>query len=621
MQRFKVGEELNCKVELPHDFHWKVLQSLMTDLETSEAGNLIFEDKDEDIRKDVLHAIRMRCETRLRQAVSTFNPRSMIESQGTVDPSRFFARYQMSSFLKKYPEKGDGSRSKAIAKFLAVEEHCKLFNSENINSLLSLSDKHPDYFGVVDDLKFEIKKLLGEKPDLGLIYGLSKHGPGATVDSKQHGKGQCTSYYKWATLPYTVTPSALIHLRSAIFLDARWSRAILEGCRRKFAIPYTESLNPEILGEYTFKVVSGSRTVTVPKTSEIDRTIALEPTGNLFLQLGIDGYIRARLNRLWKVDLNTQTHNQLLAKEGSETGQLATLDLSSASDCVTLALCKLLLPESWYDLLTDLRSPVTTVDGQVMTLEKISSMGNGYTFALESLLFAAIVRVTMRRKRVSGKTAIYGDDIIVPTVVVPELVDLLVLSGFKINEDKSFVNGGFRESCGADWIHGLSVRPLFLTKQINSVPDLFYLHNALVALEERLDWRFCVDFTLTRAMIRRAIPEKFRKQFYGPPGDSLDTHLFSLKKGKHLGSGLYAHFKIRSKAKVYRQRQGDFFFRILMSSLRHERVLNKWELRRNPNTGNAFTITKRDRTTQVCSLGRSWISHDPSPLGTASLTL
>jgi hypothetical protein len=52
---------------------------------------------------------------------------------------------------------------------------------------------------------------------------------------------------------------------------------------------------------------------------------------------------------------------------------------------------------------------------------------------------------------------VYGDDIIVPVEYVFAVVSRLEAFGFKVNKNKSFWSGYFRESCGKDYYEGTDV--------------------------------------------------------------------------------------------------------------------------------------------------------------------
>jgi hypothetical protein len=156
-----------------------------------------------------------------------------------------------------------------------------------------------------------------------------------------------------------------------------------------------------------------------------------------------------------------------MAKTSSVTREFATLDLSNASDTVCRNLVKILLPPTWFESLDDLRSKATLIEGRWVHLEKFSSMGNGFTFELETLIFASLCCATLRKLGRAGTLGsdvfVFGDDIIVPTVIVREVIAVLRFSGFELNEEKSFFGDEpFRESCGGDYYDGFPVRPFYL---------------------------------------------------------------------------------------------------------------------------------------------------------------
>jgi len=213
----------------------------------------------------------------------------------------------------------------------------------------------------------------------------------------------------------------------------------------------------------------------VPKNAKTFRAIVTEPVLNGLVQLGIGGYITERLHA-FGVDLKDQTKNQRLAREGSLTGALATLDLSSASDTISRELVYHLLPLDWARFLDVARTRKVRYKNTVINQEKFSSMGNGFTFPLESLIFYALTEACCA----GGETvSVYGDDIICPTVRVPLVTKALVAAGFIVNTDKSYWSGSFRESCGADFFRGFDIRPCYQRKLV-SPASLFVLHNYYV---------------------------------------------------------------------------------------------------------------------------------------------
>lgn len=202
---------------------------------------------------------------------------------------------------------------------------------------------------------------------------------------------------------------------------------------------------------------------TVPKDTEKDRGCCKESSVNVTLQLDAAHSLRVALRRLG-IDLESnQFLHADLAKAGSRDGFLATIDLSNASDTLSRVLVELLLPRQWFELLNSLRATHTNIDGSLVRLEKFSSMGNGFTFELETLIFACIARVSsiIQGSDTSNVWA-YGDDLIVESRIAPLLCKTLAFLGFTPNWKKSFWEGPFRESCGGDFFNGTAVRPFSL---------------------------------------------------------------------------------------------------------------------------------------------------------------
>jgi len=225
-------------------------------------------------------------------------------------------------------------------------------------------------------------------------------------------------------------------------------------------------------------VVPGNVMFTVPKKTDIDRCACKEPDLNMFVQKGIGSYFRTCLRRNG-VNLNDQSINRSFARSGSLTGELATFDLSSASDSVSTELVAQLLPECWYTLLDSVRSHVTIIDGEEHSNHMFSSMGNGFTFELESLLFYAIVRSICFFSGTRGVVSIYGDDIICPTGISHILPYVFGYLGFTVNLEKSFVSGDIRESCGGHYQNGRDITPFYVKAPISTLVDVIDVANKL----------------------------------------------------------------------------------------------------------------------------------------------
>jgi hypothetical protein len=210
----------------------------------------------------------------------------------------------------------------------------------------------------------------------------------------------------------------------------------------------------------TLKFTSVIRNVIklVPKNWETYRTIAAEATHAMGLQLAVDRWLKGRLRR-WGIDLHSQTKNQELAREGSLDGSLATIDLKGASDSLALHCAGWLLPPAWYELLCSVRASEYMAPWGEGVYNKLASMGNGYTFSVESAIFGAAVRAVGSRRG-----TVYGDDIVIESELAPSLIRLLRFLGFKTNVDKTFMNplAPFRESCGCDYVRGRLVTPWYM---------------------------------------------------------------------------------------------------------------------------------------------------------------
>lgn len=242
-----------------------------------------------------------------------------------------------------------------------------------------------------------------------------------------------------------------------------------------------------ILGHQSMALQEHSVLFTVPKATEIDRVACKEPDINMFLQRSIGTHIRNRLRR-FGVNLNDQTVNQRLCRDALHLG-LATVDLSSASDSITKQLVIELLPFDWWSLLDDLRVHSTLIDGKIHELEMFSSMGNGFTFELESLIFWALCRSIMYFSGTKGKLSVYGDDIILPSKVAPRMARVFAWFGFKVNPKKSNWSGPFRESCGKHYHRKLDVTPFYLREPVRSKTDMIRLLNRLMEWDAR-GWGF-----------------------------------------------------------------------------------------------------------------------------------
>lgn len=551
------------KLRLPNDYCWKVLGALVNDLRPYLSLT------EEDAIKA---AIASRSRENLTSVTQSWGLQC-INPLGTNKPTFVGVKYQLASLLKKFPfpEGTDKSRANsAIKKFITAEISCRNYNTFGYKSLAESGDAY--WHAIFTEARHWIQLVIGnELPDQQELTLRSRHGPGASSNTQN---GNTSAYFKYAEWPYDVTTMCREHAIAAISADERWLGSLEDSYRESQGIAKTRILNWDVFWDNVLNVVPGNKIAFVPKSYETFRTIAIEPTMNLYLQLGVDGYIRKRLKR-WLIDLDDQSRNQRLAREGSVPNAhnaFCTLDLSMASDSISLRLCRELLPSAWYNYLISLRSPMGELQHEVLSktfrYEKISSMGNGYTFALESLIFAAlsfaVSKVETGRYRPS-RIAVYGDDVIVPRSMAGLVVEAFNRAGFTLNADKSFFEGPVRESCGADWFLGQPVRPVFMKKVPQTIPELFNDRNRI--------YRQCLlRFGIVPRNILRLFDGWIPKgaKCYGPLSDTdFDSYLHTPSSSNSVWrDGEFRFWRITQNTSFYRGKKvGSFGFRKLMATL------------------------------------------------------
>lgn len=374
-----------------------------------------------------------------------------------VDPlhydnhSAFADDYLVTSLLQKNPRLPTSvdKRAVAVEKFRQAEVWC----AESNDRISAMNDSRlspaPDVLRVLHRARELIRTWLGPltTADLRFCEKAMRFGPGATTSLS----GIVTKGKKYSRRCIDVTPR-LASFRAHPSFPHGWRDAAHE-----------------------IRLVRSSKMTTVPKNAKTDRVICIEPDLNIFAQLGIGALLRERL-RINGLDLLSQRNNQLKAARAAKTG-LCTMDLSSASDTICREAVWTLLPDRWSHLLWLARVDYTRLGEEEIALEKWSSMGNGYTFELESLLFAAVVVASTDDLSLHRDVAIYGDDLIFPDEASELVSKTLDFLGFRVNREKTFGKGRFHESCGTDWYDGVNVRPLYLRSQSDDFPEVCYIYG------------------------------------------------------------------------------------------------------------------------------------------------
>lgn len=473
------------------------------------------------------------------------------------DPSQLLACRQAQAFFNKLEDLDIGidREKEAFDKFWATEARCKETN-QSIAACFKGGDLAvvgssrapvkasavPQFARLIGRMQKKIRWVAGRCPPVGELA--LAFGPGATTSTKKKdacpqskmAAGLACSYNLFYKGNYLADLLGQIPEWTSA-LDTRWGitkgpvvGSFDEGCDLStfnvLVDPVLRANDQVELGwlvEVMDVTLSPARLGCVPKNAKSFRTTLTEPVLNGVLQKGIGRHLEKKL-RVVGLDIKDQTRNQRLAREGSITNALATLDLRSASDLICSQLVKLLFEPDWFNLLDAARSSVVYHEGEQIALEKFSSMGNGFTFPLQTLIFWACASATLDEacEGLHGEELVlepeetrtisaYGDDLVVPSRIAPLVMQHLKLLGFEVNTEKSFVSGPFRESCGKDYYNGIDVRP-FYQKHLVSAETAFILHNYYYR-------RYHFDEAET---VKSQIPRDLR--IYGPDGYG-DGHL------------------------------------------------------------------------------------------------
>jgi len=223
------------------------------------------------------------------------------------------------------------------------------------------------------------------------------------------------------------------------------------------------------------------RVTPVPKTLKGPRIIAIEPCCMQYAQQGFRNLLYEVIESNWvtsgHINFRDQSINQSLAVSSSVDQSFATIDLSDASDRVPLDLAL-----TMFDKFPEMREFVNACrsgfakmpDGRIVgPLRKFASMGSALCFPVEAMYFYTICVIALLRmqdlpvtwsniKVVSKSIYVYGDDIIVPREFATTVLDYLIKYNCKVNADKTFIHGFFRESCGVDAFLGTQVQPVYV---------------------------------------------------------------------------------------------------------------------------------------------------------------
>jgi hypothetical protein len=352
------------------------------------------------------------------------------------------------SFYKKLCPLGNTkiADAAALAKFQNINERLPEvyeFGAEN-----EVESCFWDYFKHNLNSSLESHFVLGSF-DIGSLTAGMMPGPGAAQKADS-----ATLVSKLFEGEMSYTDERLIpYYRAALVETGLWADAEMRRFQR-----------------YGFTKVQGGKLFFAPKNAEISRTCCTEANLNLLVQKAIGAFIERRLELNFGISLKSQpTYNRELARIGSEDSSFGTIDLVSASDSINLdMLCKALDRSLLKTMIMWSRSEQAVLpDGTCVRLRMVSTMGNGFTFPLQTIIFASAVRAVYQLMGFPSNCSrtqfgVFGDDIVVRREAYSFTCRMLSKLGFEVNVGKSFNSGAFRESCGHDYFRGYNVRGVYV---------------------------------------------------------------------------------------------------------------------------------------------------------------
>ncbi len=292
----------------------------------------------------------------------------------------------------------------------------------------------------------------------------ARHGPGAVADAK--GVADKYLFPSW--------PAKL----DAVFPYADWAFSS-HGVWADSVIHEGSSLSSD--NEVPAKLIA------VPKEFTKPRLIASEPTAHQWCQQVIRDFLMDRVQETsirHTVNFRSQERNARLALLASHTGSHGTIDLSSASDRISCYVVERLFRRSptlvtaFHSVRTRwIRNDIDKKSPKLERLRKFSTMGSALTFPVQTYLFSMIAigcLLSVRKlpwssssiERLSREVRVFGDDIIVPSDVMDLVQETLCTLGLRVNRNKTYGTGKFRESCGCEAYDGHDVTRI----SVNTTP-------------------------------------------------------------------------------------------------------------------------------------------------------
>lgn len=327
--------------------------------------------------------------------------------------------------------------------------------------------------------------LLGFRPSYRFAFPSGESANSATGDTDMFDK--LVREDQW-----TCTVDALPYAAMVAYNNLSLRRVVRDRFRQKWR-PYNKTMQRkwyvEALdsgqkpGPYCFMRMFSSlceiapcRVTTVPKNNTKDRVITCEATWTMVAQLSLALDLRDHLRRKTGVDIRwwQDVHRALIRDP-----RRATIDFSEASDRNSWSVVKQLFPGNVVRHLARLRSTCVVDGEEYHPINMFAPMGAGNTFIVLTLTLLAYSR------QFDPSSSVFGDDVILMSSVARDFCAFTEKLGWKVNRNKSFDEGNFRESCGA--FAALDTQTLLTSYDIHwphEIPEAYIVINKLVRVRD-----------------------------------------------------------------------------------------------------------------------------------------
>lgn len=326
-----------------------------------------------------------------------------------------------------------------------------------------------------------------------------RHGPGAVSDWLQE-EDYKYRFPSWNPSLERVYPYA----RYAFANYSHWVDSVISGDR--------------------LDTIPLSKLIAVPKTLDAPRLIASEPRAHQWCQQNLKQFFYDQVSHTFlrkSISFRDQTPNQAAALDSSRSGSHATIDLSQASDRISCWIVERMFRRN-PSILSALQACRTNhVRYEIRShtfvhkLRKYSTMGSALTFPLQSLLFLCFSLSSLCYVRkiepsmgslslLSEEIRVFGDDIVIPVDGVEHLVGLLHLYGLKVNRNKTFWTGKFRESCGIEAYDGINVSAAYVLGE-----PTYTRPESVISSIDTIQNLYDRNWIDTAMVLIRALPKRF----------------------------------------------------------------------------------------------------------------